>query len=199
MLFSLCSIGQLRAETAPGNAQTTGNNIADLTEKSSTYWQEMADGMAQALIKHFWGANFKGYEDRYYFNYGSDLSNMTTNHYWPQAHAMDVLVDAYMRTDAKRYKELFPLWWERASKYNFAGKMNPKDAWWNVFVDDMEWIVLAQIRMFEGIGNAMPVKCMMTGFGRLGDPRMKRLGMAVSPGRLTYQSQRMPVPMVRQL
>ena len=155
ILFSLCSIGQLRAETAPGNAQTTGNNMADLTEKSSTYWQEMADGMAQALIKHFWSANFKGYEDRYYFNYGSDLSNMTTNHYWPQAHAMDVLVDAYMRTGAKRYKELFPLWWEGAPKYNFAGKMNPKDAWWNVFVDDMEWIVLAQIRMFEGTGNAM--------------------------------------------
>lgn len=155
MLFSLCSIGQLRAETVPGNTQATGNNMVDLTEKPSTYWQEMADGMAQALIKHFWGANFKGYEDRYYFNYGSDLSNMTTNHYWPQAHAMDVLVDAYMRTGAKRYKELFPLWWEGAPKYNFAGKMNPKDAWWNVFVDDMEWIVLAQIRMFEGTDNAM--------------------------------------------
>ena len=31
--------------------------------------------------------------------------------------------------------------------------MNPKDPWWNVFVDDMEWIVLAQIRMFESTGE----------------------------------------------
>jgi len=118
-------------------------------QKETAYWQKMADGMSHALIKNFWGAGFEGYPDRYYFNYGSNLSNMTTNHYWPQAHAMDVMVDAYMRTGEKQYKAIFPLWWEGAPKFNFAGKMNPKDPWWNVFVDDMEWIVLAQIRMFE--------------------------------------------------
>ena len=50
---------------------------------------------------------------------------------------MDVLVDAYMRTGKSYYKELFPLWWEGMPKYNFAGKMNPKDPWWNVFVDEL--------------------------------------------------------------
>ncbi len=124
-----------------------------LAQKDAAYWNRMADGMSQALIERFWGAKFEGYPDRYYFNYGSDLSNMTTNHYWPQAHAMDVMVDAYMRTGEKRYKEIFPLWWDGAPRYNFAGKMNPKDPWWNVFVDDMEWIALAQIRMFEATGN----------------------------------------------
>ena len=118
-------------------------------QKDATYWNKMADGMSQALIDKFWGANFEGYADRYYFNYGSNLSNMTTNHYWPQAHAMDVLVDAYMRTGEKQYKELFPVWWNGAPRYNFAGKMNPKDAWWNVFVDDMEWIVMTLLRMYE--------------------------------------------------
>lgn len=112
------------------------------------YWNKMADGMSQVLVRHFWGANFEGYPDRYYFNYGSDLSNMTTNHYWPQAHAMDVLVDAYMRTGDDLYKNIFPLWWEGMPRFNFAKDMNPKDPWWNVFVDDMEWIILAQIRMF---------------------------------------------------
>lgn len=129
--------------------------LAANAQKDATYWNKMADGMSQALIDKFWGANFEGYADRYYFNYGSNLSNMTTNHYWPQAHAMDVLVDAYMRTGEKQYKELFPLWWNGAPRYNFASKMNPKDAWWNVFVDDMEWIVLAQIRMWESTGNKM--------------------------------------------
>lgn len=110
-------------------------------------WNEMAEGMVQALIKHFWGANFEGYPDRYYFNYGSDLSNMTTNHYWPQAHAMDVIVDAYMRTSKQEYLDFYPLWWKGAPEYNFSGK--EIDPWWNVFVDDMEWIVLAQLRMYE--------------------------------------------------
>lgn len=130
-------------------------NIPSFAQKVAAYWNKMADGMSQALIKNFWGANFDGYADRYYFNYGSNMSNMTTSHYWPQAHAMDVLVDAYMRTGEKQYKNLFPLWWEGAPKFNFAGKMNPKDPWWNVFVDDMEWIVLAQIRMFECTGKTM--------------------------------------------
>ena len=124
-------------------------SYSSFAQKDAAYWNNMAEGMSQALIKNFWGANFEGYADRYYFNYGSNLSNMTTNHYWPQAHAMDVLVDAYMRTGSKQYKNIFPLWWEGAPKFNFAGKMNPKDPWWNVFVDDMEWIVLAQIRLFE--------------------------------------------------
>lgn len=132
---------------------TLGICMPTFAQKNSAYWNKMADGMSQALIKNFWGANFKGYENRYYFNYGSNLSNMTTNHYWPQAHAMDVMVDAYMRTGDKQYKDIFPLWWEGAPKFNFASKMNPKDPWWNVFVDDMEWIVLAQIRMFESTGN----------------------------------------------
>ena len=124
-------------------------------QKDAAYWNKMADGMSQALITNFWGANFEGYPTRYYFNYGSNLSNMTTNHYWPQAHAMDVMVDAYMRTKNKQYKKIYPLWWQGAPEYNFAGKMNPKDAWWNVFVDDMEWIALAQIRMWESTGNTM--------------------------------------------
>lgn len=130
-----------------------GMCIPSFAQKDASYWNKMADGMSQALVKNFWGANFKGYSERYYFNYGSNLSNMTTNHYWPQAHAMDVLVDAYMRTGQKQYSDLFPLWWKGAPTFNFAGKMNPKDPWWNVFVDDMEWIVLAQIRMFESTGD----------------------------------------------
>lgn len=122
-------------------------------KKDVSFWNWMADGMSQALIRDFWGANFEGYEKRYYFNYGSRLSDMSTSHYWPQAHAMDVLVDAYLRTGDKLYSDLFPLWWEGAPRFNFANGLNPEDPWWNVFVDDMEWIVLAQIRMFESTGN----------------------------------------------
>lgn len=116
-------------------------------KKDRAFWEKMANGMSRALIDHFWGANFDGYSNRYYFNYGSDLSNMSTAHYWPQAHAMDVIVDAYMRTSSQYYLDYYPLWWEGAPKFNFSGR--PEDPWWNVFVDDMDWMVLTQIRMFE--------------------------------------------------
>ncbi|GGG72841.1 alpha-1,6-mannanase [Parapedobacter pyrenivorans] len=125
----------------------TNSNGVISTEKDAAFWSRMADGMTQALIKHFWGANFEGHPERYYFNYGSDLSNMTTNHYWPQAHAMDVIVDAYSRTSEKQYLNFYPLWWKGAPAYNFSGK--EIDPWWNEFVDDMEWMALTQLRMFE--------------------------------------------------
>lgn len=115
--------------------------------KAPVDWEELAEGMSRAMVKHFWGSNFEGYPDRYYFNYGSDLSNMTTNHYWPQAHAMDVIVDSYQRTSDQFYLDIYPLWWKGAPEYNFSGR--EEDPWWNVFVDDMEWMALAQLRMYE--------------------------------------------------
>lgn len=130
------------------------SQLAD--QSSQPNWQQMADGMTNALIKRFWGAEFPGYKKRYYFNYGSDLSNMTTEHYWPQAHAMDVIVDAYMRTGDKKYLDMYPLWWKGAPKFNFSGRK--EDAWWNPFVDDMEWMVLAQIRMYESTSDKKYLK-----------------------------------------
>ena len=131
--------------------QTVQTEVID-----QAYWHHMADGMTQSLIKSFWGAEFPGYEKRYYFNYGSNMSNMGTDHYWPQAHAMDVIVDAYMRTNDKQYLDIYPLWWKGAPKYNFSGRK--EDPWWNVFVDDMEWMALAQIRMYESTGKKKYLK-----------------------------------------
>lgn len=147
---------QLFAENGERNNVMMKQNPANTVEKTSVDWQKMADGMSKALIKHFWGASFEGYENRYYFNYGSDLSNMTTDHYWPQAHAMDVMVDAYMRSGSKEYLKMYSLWWEGAPKFNFSGRR--EDPWWNVFVDDMEWMVLAQIRMYESTKDTKYLK-----------------------------------------
>ena len=56
--------------------------LGAFAQKDIAYWNKMANGTSEALIKHFWGASFKGYEKRYYFNYGSDLSDLSTNNYW---------------------------------------------------------------------------------------------------------------------
>ena len=66
------------------------------------------------------------------------------------------MVDAYMRTGSKQYLNIYPLWWEGAPKFNFSGRA--EDPWWNVFVDDMEWIALAQIRMFESTKDTKYLK-----------------------------------------
>ncbi|TXE13411.1 glycoside hydrolase family 76 protein [Algoriphagus aquimarinus] len=145
-VFSYCGTKSDAKQGLEADQYSTESSLGDVN-RDKVYWGNIANGMSRSLVNHFWGANFEGYEGRYYFNYGSDLSNMTTNHYWPQAHAMDVIVDSYKRNSDQFYLDYYPLWWEGAPKYNFSGR--DEDAWWNVFVDDMEWIVLAQLRMYE--------------------------------------------------
>ena len=151
IFFLLVCLGLLfpfaaSAEEVSRSSRPT-NYVEVATGDTVMNWRAVAEGMTKALIKHFWGAGFEGYPNRYYFNYESDLANMSTNHYWPQAHAMDVIVDAYLRTSNQEYLNFYPLWWEGAPKFNFSGK--DIDPWWNEFVDDMEWIALAQLRMYE--------------------------------------------------
>ena len=68
---------------------------ARLSSQAAAQW---ADGMAQALVDNFWGASFEERPDRYFFNKASQQSDMGTGDYWPQAHAIDVITDAYLRT-----------------------------------------------------------------------------------------------------
>lgn len=89
-------------ENVENKTSEQSNWIKGIPE-DQVYWGKMAEGMSCALIDHFWGTNFDGYKDRYYFNYGNDLSNMSTGNYWPQAHAMDVIVDAYIESVLSRY------------------------------------------------------------------------------------------------
>jgi predicted alpha-1,6-mannanase (GH76 family) len=73
-------------------------NIHANAQETAHDWDKLADGMTGALIKNFCGASFKEHPDRYFFNKMSQQADMATNDYWPQAHAMDVIVDAYLRT-----------------------------------------------------------------------------------------------------
>jgi predicted alpha-1,6-mannanase (GH76 family) len=109
--------------------------------------------MVAALIKNFWGASFKEHPDRYFFNKMSQQADMATNDYWPQAHAMDVIVDAYLRTHDDKYLAMFNQWFEGVPRFNYSKRK--EDPWWKVYVDDMEWVVLTQIRMYEASGRTV--------------------------------------------
>lgn len=97
-------------------------------------WSEMADQVTPVLIDKFW--NNDGY-----FNYGSNASDLGFQ-YWPNAHAMDVVIDAYERTGDAKYSAYFKKWFE-----GIKGKND--GSYYNVFYDDMEWNALTILRLYE--------------------------------------------------
>ena len=127
-------------------------SVCAKAQETAHDWSKLADGMAEALIKNFWGASFKEHPDRFFFNKMSQQADMATNDYWPQAHAMDVIVDAYLRTHDEKYLAMFDQWFEGVPRFNHKRKEDP---WWKVYVDDMEWVVLTQIRMYEASGRTV--------------------------------------------
>ncbi len=124
---------------------------------SSQETAQCADDMAQALIDNFWGASFEGRSDRYFFNKMSQQADLGTSDYWPQAHAIDVITDAYTRTKDQKYYRMFDLWRQGMPRFNFDARKGRRmgDPWWNAFVDDMEWHSLALIRIYEVTGETL--------------------------------------------
>jgi len=114
------------------------------------YWDVTAKLTCQALIDHYWGASFPGQERRYYFNYASDQSNMTNGQWWPQGHAMDVIIDAYIRTGDQYYLDFYEKWWDGMPRYNYAPF--PEEPWANHAIDDVEWLMMTLLRMYETTG-----------------------------------------------
>lgn len=110
-------------------------------------WDAAADSADVALIDNFMD------KDRGTFQLSADRSANNQFNYWGQAHAMDVVIDAYLRikdTDAERaatYEKYMELWHEnRGNNYSGPGFKNN-------YTDDMEWIVLTLIRMYEATGE----------------------------------------------
>jgi predicted alpha-1,6-mannanase (GH76 family) len=102
-------------------------------------WSEAADISSRALINSFWD------ETEQYF--WTDNHGNKDFQYWPQAHALDVLVDAYERSGSSFYKAYFDLWFRGVRKHN-------GNRWYNNFFDDMEWIALALLRTHKATGEA---------------------------------------------
>ena len=98
-----------------------------------------ADICTQTLIEYLWN------DDLQYFNSATNTDHWEHN-YWPQAHGLDVLVDAYLRTGDETYSYYFDNWLEGVRVAN--GKR-----WTNSYIDDMEWIGLAAFRAYKATGN----------------------------------------------
>lgn len=101
-------------------------------------WGKAADSSTNNLISKFW--NPSG-------NYFNEKNTNTAFHYWPQAHGLDVLIDAYLRTGKEEYKTYMDKW--------FTGvRIKNGNTFLNEFYDDMEWNALAMLRAYEATNDA---------------------------------------------
>jgi len=99
-------------------------------------WDKIADSSSTSLNMNFWnGAKY----------YNNSTSGDQFN-YWPQAHALDVLIDAYARTQNPTYVTYMNDWFEGV-------KVKNGNTFINHFYDDMEWIALAMHRAYGVTGD----------------------------------------------
>lgn len=112
----------------------TGND----DEEYAIDWTEAADSSSYTLIDAFWNSA------QNYFN--TNNAGNQTFQYWPQAHALDVMIDAYDRTGNNSYKTTINQWYEGVKAQN-------GNQFYNVFYDDMEWNALAMLRAYGATGD----------------------------------------------
>lgn len=105
-------------------------------------WNAAADSATTVLVNHYWST------DRHVFTLINDDFSFTQSVdyiYWQQAHAMDVIIDAYLRTGDKKYSDMFPQWYEGVKKCNWADRNGYKGEYY----DDTAWIALTILRLYD--------------------------------------------------
>src|SRR5688572_8305205 len=101
-------------------------------------WNAIADSAtSMGLNENFWNAQ------KFYTNASPSDNGFN---YWPQAHALDVLIDAYLRTNNTNYKNYMNDWFEGV-------KIKNGNTFLNHFYDDMEWNALAMLRAYKATND----------------------------------------------
>lgn len=148
--FLFIAAAALLCATACGREDTykAGFFTPDTGIESQYDWDAAADSAVNVLVDRFMDKNTGTF-----WTISDNVDpGLSTYNYWPQAHAMDVIVDAYLRikdSDPERagqYEKYMASWHKnRANNYNGPD-------YYNAYTDDMEWIVLTLLRMYEATG-----------------------------------------------
>jgi predicted alpha-1,6-mannanase (GH76 family) len=110
--------------------------------KFPTYaWEAAADSSSSDFVSRYFNTEY------HVFNNTFD-GQIAWNDYWPEAHGLDVLVDAYLRTGNDRYKQAIYDFYEGVREKNWYS-----DNWENEYYDDMGWHGLAHMRALEATGD----------------------------------------------
>lgn len=102
-------------------------------------WSATADSVQEKTYSTFLSA-----DSRYFMQ---DNKGNTTFHYWWNAHALDVLVDAYVRTKDDVYVQ-------RMKALLNGIKARNNGQYPNDYYDDMEWLALSSLRAYEATKDA---------------------------------------------
>jgi predicted alpha-1,6-mannanase (GH76 family) len=137
LIFCLLLISTSACFKSPEDPIT--NNGKPVVEKKYN-WTTIADS-AQVGLSNFWNPAGK------YYTVQLGQSNFNGN-YWPNAHALDVLVDAYLRKnkDPNIKKQMDDL---------VAGlRTANSNTYLNYYYDDMQWLMISSLRAFQATGDA---------------------------------------------
>jgi predicted alpha-1,6-mannanase (GH76 family) len=126
--------GCLKQKQDGGGNGGGGNNNTQTTFD----WLKIADS-AQLSLAYFYNANGNFYS--------LSTTNSSWTFYWPSAHALDVLVDAYLRNPSAAIKN-------QMDNLLVGMKAKNGNTWINYYYDDMEWMGLACLRAFQATNDA---------------------------------------------
>jgi predicted alpha-1,6-mannanase (GH76 family) len=107
----------------------------DRSAKYAVNWTTAADSSSSNLANIYWNAS------GHHFN-NDNLGTIVRNDYWPEAHGLDVLVDAYQRTKNDLYKQRIYDFYEGVKAKNWG-------SFYNNYYDDMGWHGMAHLRALE--------------------------------------------------
>ncbi len=121
---------------------TYSHSIEPVSEDFSTItttWTHLAEKSTSDFIDGFWNPSAQ--------HFNNSLSGTVNRYdYWPEAHAIDVIIDAYLRNGDHKYKEII---------YDFHEGVKSKNGntFKNSFYDDMAWHGLAHLRAYEATND----------------------------------------------
>lgn len=139
-------------------------------DQGREYWIDAANNSTDNFLKYFFRDDNPAAPGYSYFisgikwnlpntiESGSDPDEIYHGFgYWMNPHAMDIVIDAYVRTGDTKYSDTFEPWLEGIGYWNGRnhwGNRYPNSlGLWNMFYDDMLWVALTTARIYDVTGN----------------------------------------------
>jgi predicted alpha-1,6-mannanase (GH76 family) len=110
-------------------------------EERMEIYNNEAEWAEEMFIKHYWNENGKLMNNAYPY----DQEREGNLNYWWKAHAVDAMMDGYDRTGDTAYTDMAE---------NIVKSIIKKNgSLFNEFYDDMEWLALSALRLYDATGN----------------------------------------------
>ena len=153
--LALASCGNGGVEEWNGGNKPSGGDDNQPVVPASERWAALADSCTNVLV-----TNYLDVTTGTFWSSPRDVEHKSTNIYWQQAHALDVLLYSYARIKdedsalAEKYLGYFEKWYDNdANNYNNSRESEGEyGGFFNDWTDDMAWICLTLLKMTEFTG-----------------------------------------------